>query len=86
MSIANEIRRILAAKSALKSAINAKGGTLTGEILDDYAPAVLNISTGADVSQVTVTAGDVLAGKTAVASDGKGNLSDPLQGRKDGEK
>jgi ech hydrogenase subunit D len=25
-------------------------------------------------------------GVTAVASDGKGNLSDPLQGRKDGEK
>ncbi len=71
MSIANEIRRIRAAKAALKSAINAKGGTLTGEILDDYAPAVLNISTGADVSQVTVTAGDILAGKTAVASDGQ---------------
>ena len=70
MSIASEIIRIQAAKAALKAAINAKGGNLSAELLDDYAVAVENISTGADLSPVTVTSGDMLKGKTAIASDG----------------
>ena len=77
MSIANEISRISAAKSALKAAINAKGGTLTTELLDDYAAAVtaLSVSSGEgetpDLSFVTATANDILAGK--VGSDKEGN-------------
>lgn len=70
MSIASEIIRIQAAKAALKAAINAKGGNLSAELLDDYAVAVENISTGTDLSPVTVTSGDILKGKTAIASDG----------------
>lgn len=77
MSIANEISRISAAKSALKAAINAKGGTLTTELLDDYAAAVtaLSVSSGEgetlDLSFVTAMANDILAGK--VGSDQEGN-------------
>ncbi len=40
MSIASEITRLQNAKSALKTAINAKGGSLTNETLDQYASAV----------------------------------------------
>ncbi len=77
MSIANEISRISAAKSALKAAINAKGGTLTTELLDDYAAAVtaLSVSSGEgetlDLSFVTARANDILAGK--IGADASGN-------------
>ena len=76
MSIANEISRISAAKSALKAAINAKGGTLTTELLDDYAAAVtaLSVSSGEgetlDLSFVTATANDILAGKVGIDTYG----------------
>lgn len=40
MSISTELTRIKNAKSALKTAINAKGGTLTNEKLEAYAAAV----------------------------------------------
>ena len=43
MSIASEIQRISSAKADLKAAINAKGGTLTTELLDDYADAVAGL-------------------------------------------
>lgn len=46
MSIATEISRLATAKSELKTAINAKGGTLTTETLGQYAAAVAGLSTG----------------------------------------
>ena len=46
MSIATEIERIKAAKSAIKDAINAKGGTLTDELLGAYADAVTALPSG----------------------------------------
>ena len=43
--ISSEISRIINAKSALREAINAKGGSLTSDqLLDDYASAVANLS------------------------------------------
>lgn len=44
MSIATEIARLQQAKADLKASINAKGGSLTNETLDQYASAVDNIS------------------------------------------
>lgn len=43
LSIQTEITRIENAKAELKTAINAKGGTLTNETIDDYAEAVNNL-------------------------------------------
>ena len=75
MSIANEINRIKAAKESLKNAINAKGGNLNTELLDDYAAAVANLPTGggssADLSFVTAKAEDILTGK--IGADVNGN-------------
>ena len=75
MSIANEINRIKAAKESLKNAINAKGGNLNTELLDEYAAAVANLPTGgggsADLSFVTAKAEDILSGK--VGADVNGN-------------
>lgn len=72
MSIASEIERIKSAKEALKTAINARGGNLNSELLDDYATAVSNLPTGSDidVSFVTATADDILAGKVGVDAEG----------------
>lgn len=56
MSIASEITRISSAKSAIKTAINAKGGSLTNETLDEYADAIAAISTGGPFDLVKVTA------------------------------
>ena len=74
MSISTEISRIKAAKESLKRAINAKGGTLSDELIDDYAAAVTALPTGGsdiDLSGVTVTADKLLAGVVAV--DGSGS-------------
>ena len=46
MSIAEELNRIRQAKLDLKEAINAKGGSLTVELLGDYAGAVRNLDSG----------------------------------------
>lgn len=46
MSIATEIERIKSAKAAIKDAINAKGGTLTDELLGAYADAVASLPSG----------------------------------------
>ena len=46
MSITTEIERIKAAKAAIKDAINAKGGTLTDELLGAYADAVASLPSG----------------------------------------
>lgn len=73
MSIATEISRIKAAKESLKLAINARGGTLTTELLDDYAAAVTALPSGGsdiDLSGVTVSADKLLAGVVAVDASG----------------
>ena len=46
MSIANEITRLTNAKAALKTAINAKGRSITDETIDEFAAEVTAIETG----------------------------------------
>ena len=46
MGIASDITRIQGAKQDLKTAINAKGGSLTTELIDDYAAAVTALEIG----------------------------------------
>lgn len=46
MSIQSEITRLAAAKSDLKTAINAKGGALANESISAYAAAVNGLQTG----------------------------------------
>jgi hypothetical protein len=70
MSISSDITRIKGAKADLKTAINAKGGTLTTELIDEYPAAVDALPTGTDTSSATATASDILTGKTAYISDG----------------
>ncbi|MBO7327384.1 MAG: LamG domain-containing protein [Lentisphaeria bacterium] len=70
MGIANEINRIKAAKESLKNVINAKGGNLSNELLDDYADAVAGLDYGPDLSGVTVSPDKLLAGVVAVDSEG----------------
>lgn len=70
MSISSDITRIKGAKDDLKTAINAKGGSLTTELIDDYSAAVDAIAPGTDTSSATATASDILTGKTAYISDG----------------
>ena len=70
MGIKSEIERIAAAKAALKTAINARGGSLTTEHLESYSAAVIALPQGADVSGVTATAADVAADKKFVTAEG----------------
>ena len=72
MSISTEINRIKSAKTALKDAINAKGGNLTTELLDAYADAVISLPSGGDIdlTGVTVTADKLLDGVVAVNGEG----------------
>lgn len=82
MSIKSEIVRIAEAKEQLRLAINEKGGTLTGELLDAYAGAVRSLpETGADLSAVTAGAEDILLGKVSVNSEGEiitGTIADAV--------
>jgi hypothetical protein len=66
MGIFTEVLRIIGAKAALKASINAKGGTLNTELIDEYASAVDGIS-----SDATATESDILLGKTAYAGGEK---------------
>ncbi|MBE6376686.1 MAG: LamG domain-containing protein [Lentisphaerae bacterium] len=73
MSIASEIERIRNAKNALKSVINARGGSLAGETLEYYADAVSALPSGdgsVDLSFVTAQAGDIRSGKVGASSTG----------------
>lgn len=73
MSIASEIARLQSAKSDLKTSINAKGGTLTTETLDDYAAAVDALPSGGTYQTKTVTPD--AAGKTVTPDAGYDALS-----------
>lgn len=75
MSIASEITRLDTAKANLKASINAKGGTLTNETIDQYYLAVDAIASGVPTDG-TAVAGDILATKTAYS----GNPSVKLTG------
>lgn len=54
MSIATEIARLQQAKADLKASINAKGGNITTETLDQYASAVDNLPSGNSINVLTV--------------------------------
>lgn len=70
--ISTELTRIKNAKAALRGAINAKGGTLTDELIDDYAAAVTALEEGGiDTSDATAVQGEILSGKTAYIASGK---------------
>ena len=51
MSIATEIARLQQAKADLKASINAKGGNITNETLDQYASAVDGIQIAVELTQ-----------------------------------
>ena len=64
MSIASEIQRISSAKAEIKAAINSRGGTLTTELLGDYAAAVTAlpaVSTGGGFGSAILGPGTVLS-------------------------
>lgn len=70
MSIASEITRLQTAKAELKASINAKGGTIDDETIDEYASVVDTISTGTDISDANALVDDVLINKTFYATSG----------------
>jgi hypothetical protein len=72
MSIATELLRIVGAKAALKASINAKGGTITDETLDEYAAQVDDITIIDFLAALTTpaSAGHILASKEAYSDQG----------------
>jgi hypothetical protein len=55
MSIASEITRLQQAKADLKASINAKGGTITNETIDEYASKVSALPSPKEEETKTVT-------------------------------
>jgi hypothetical protein len=55
MSIATEIARLQQAKADLKASINAKGGTITDETIDEYASKVSALPSPKEEETKTVT-------------------------------
>lgn len=75
MSIASELERIKSAKAAIKDAVNAKGGTLTDELIDKYAEAITELSSGGSSMDFykcasVDTANKLWSGFKAVLTDG----------------
>lgn len=46
-TVTENLQRIIQAKADIKTAINAKGGSLTNETIDEYATAINNLPSGA---------------------------------------
>lgn len=80
MSIATEITRLDTAKANLKTSINAKGGTITNETLDDYYLAVDNLA-GGTPTDGTAVAGDILATKTAYSGNPASKITGTMTNR-----
>lgn len=80
MSIATEISRLQTAKSNLKTSINAKGGTLTTEMLDDYYLAVDGLALGTP-TDATAVASDLLSGKTAYSGNPAAKITGTMTNR-----
>ena len=72
MNTEEKLRKILQTKSSLKDAINNKGGNIGDDTpFDEYPTQINNISAGANTSDATATANDILLGKTAYTANGK---------------
>ena len=69
-TVAEKLSVLSSTKSAIKEAISEKGQSV-GDVFSDYPAAILAIQTGPDTSDATVTAGDILSGKTAYGASGK---------------
>lgn len=66
MSIQSEINRIKAGKEDIRAAITEKGQSVPAAApLSSYGDKIRAIQTGADTSDATAAAGDILSGKTA---------------------
>ena len=67
-----KLRLILQTKTNLKKSINNKGGNITEDTpFDEYPAMVDNLQSGANTSDATATANDILLGKTAYTANGK---------------
>lgn len=65
-TIAENLQRLIDAKTAIGNAITAKGGTVgQNDGLEEFAAAINGISTGVDTSNDTVTAATLKSGYTA---------------------
>jgi hypothetical protein len=74
MSIATEIARLQQAKADLKASINAKGGTITNETIDEYAGFVDNLEVGG--AEIPSTAGGSIFTGATIPLTYKNNTHD----------
>jgi hypothetical protein len=74
MSIATEIARLQQAKADLKASINAKGGTITNETIDEYAGFVDNLEVGG--AELPSTAGGSIFTGATIPLTYKNNTHD----------
>jgi hypothetical protein len=74
MSVATEIARLQQAKADLKASINAKGGTITDETIDEYAGFVDNLEVGG--AEIPSTAGGSIFTGATIPLTYKNNTHD----------